>query len=60
MNTDWHFPIMIAASLVEFTLLLRLILGRAQFRRRLVTVIVVAVLVVFVGMLFGKYWLLLG
>jgi hypothetical protein len=60
MNTDWRFPIMIAASLVEFTLLLRLILGRALFRRRRVAVIVVALLVVVVGMLFGKYGLLLG
>ena len=60
MNTDWRFPIMIAASLVEFTVLLRLVLGRALFRRRRVAVIVVTLIVVVAGMLFGKYGLLLG
>ena len=60
MNTDWRFPIMIAASLVEFIVLLRLILGRSMFRRRRVAVLVVAFIVVVVGMLFGKYGLLFG
>ena len=60
MNTDWRFPIMIAASLVEFILLLRLVLGGAMFRRRRVAVLVVAFIVVVVGMLFGKYGLLFG
>lgn len=60
MNTDWRFPIMIAASLVEFTLLLRVILGRALFSQRRVAVAVVVLVVVVVGMLIGKYGLLFG
>jgi hypothetical protein len=51
---------MIAASLVEFVLLLLLVLGRAGFRRRIRAVIVVSLVVVVAGMLFGKYGLLLG
>ncbi|MGO4383434.1 hypothetical protein [Specibacter sp. RAF43] len=51
---------MIAASLVEFVLLLRLVLGRAAFRRRMVAVAAVSFTVVVAGMLFGKYGLLLG
>jgi hypothetical protein len=60
VGTEWHFPVMIAASLVEFVLLLRLVLGRADFQRRIRAVIVVSLIVVVAGMLFGKYGLLLG
>ena len=61
MSTDWHFPVMIAAALVEFVLLLLLVLGRAVFRRRTRAVVsVVSLIVVVAGMLFGKYGLLLG
>ena len=60
VGTEWHFPVMIAASLVEFVLLLRLVLGRVVFRRRNRAVIVVSLVVVVAGMLFGKYGLLLG
>jgi hypothetical protein len=55
VDTEWHFPIMIAASLVEFVLLLWLMLGHRTFRKRIVTVVVVSVTVVVGGMLFGKY-----
>jgi hypothetical protein len=60
MGTEWHFPVMIAVSLVEFVVLLRLVLGRAAFRRRRVAVAAVSLTVVVAGMLFGKYGLLLG
>lgn len=46
---------MIAASLVEFVALLRLVLTREVFRNRIAAVTVVAVIVVVAGMLFGKY-----
>lgn len=55
VDTEWHFPIMIAAALVEFVTLLWLVLGTATFRSRLAAVLVVALVVVVAGMLFGKY-----
>ena len=60
MNAASHFPIMVAASLVEFLALLLLVLGREVFRRRIVPVSVVAVVVVVVGMFLGKYGVQLG
>ena len=51
---------MIAASLVEFVALLRLVLTREVFRNRIAAVTVVAVIVVVAGMLFGKYGLQFG
>jgi len=55
MDTEWHFPVLIAASLVLYLGLLRLILGRTQFRLRLRAVLLVSLLVVVGGMMFGKY-----
>jgi hypothetical protein len=46
---------MIAASLLLFVGMLRLVLGRVQFRQRLGAVAIVSVIVVVFGMLFGKY-----
>ena len=46
---------MIAAALVEFLGLLWLVLGTKTFRRRIVAVGVVSVIVVVAGMAFGKY-----
>jgi hypothetical protein len=60
VDTEWHFTVMVAAALAEFVLLLRLVLGRAAFRRRLRAVIVVSLIVVVAGMLIGKYGLLFG
>jgi hypothetical protein len=51
---------MIAASLIEFVGLLLLVLGRSDLRRRIKAVIVVSLIVVVAGMLFGKYGLLLS
>ncbi len=55
MDTEWHFPVMIVASLGLYITLLRLVLGRVVFRRRLPAVLVVSSVVVVGGMLFGKY-----
>ena len=60
MSTEWHFPVMIVASLVEFTLVLWLVVGSATFVRRRIAVAVVAVVVVVFGMAFGKYGALGG
>jgi hypothetical protein len=54
-GVEWHFPVMIAASLVLFVGLLRVVLGPSVFRRRIRSVVFVSVLVVVGGMLFGKY-----
>ncbi|HYI33931.1 MAG TPA: hypothetical protein VEX88_10760 [Glaciibacter sp.] len=54
-NVEWHSPVMIAASLVLFVGLLRVVLGAGLFRRRLLSVAAVSVVVVVDGMLFGKY-----
>ncbi|MCU1447412.1 MAG: hypothetical protein JWP54_3070 [Cryobacterium sp.] len=51
---------MIVASLVEFAVVLRLVLGADTFRRRWRAVVVVSVVVVVLGMLFGRYGALIG
>jgi hypothetical protein len=55
VNTEWRFPIMIAASLLLYLGVLRLVMGRSAFRRRLAAVGVVSAVVVIGGMLIGKY-----
>jgi hypothetical protein len=55
INTEWHFPVMVVASLVLYLGMLRLVLGQAVFRRRIRTVVLVSLAVVVAGMLFGKY-----
>jgi len=53
--TVWHFPIMILASLLVFFLVIRIVLGKQEFNAKKHLVVVLAVIVVLVGMLFGKY-----
>jgi hypothetical protein len=60
VDTEWRFPVMILASLVEFVVLLRLVLGRSAFRDRIKAVVAVSAIVVVGGMLFGKYGATLG
>jgi hypothetical protein len=55
VNTEWRFPIMIIASLLLYVGVLRLVMGRALFRRRMSAVLVVSAIVVVGGMLIGKY-----
>jgi hypothetical protein len=60
MNTEWHFPVMIFASLLVFFLVIRVVLSAHEFRQKKYTVALLSVLVVIVGMLFGKYGATLG
>jgi hypothetical protein len=55
VDTEWHFPMMIGAALLEFALVLRLVLGGEVFHRRRAAVAVVTGCVVVLGMLIGKY-----
>ncbi len=60
MNTDWHFPIMILASLVVFFLVIRIVLSKQQFVQNYISIILLSVLVVIIGMLFGRYGAIWG
>ena len=55
MNTDWHFPIMIVASLLTFFLIIRIILSKQDFKIKRSQILLLALVVVVFGMLFGKY-----
>jgi hypothetical protein len=55
MNTEWHFPVMIFASLLVFLLVIRAVLPGQKFRQKKYTIGLLSVWVVVVGMLFGKY-----
>lgn len=55
VDTQWHFPVMIVVSLVLYLGVLRLVLGGEAFRKRIVAVGVVSVVVVVGGMFIGKY-----
>ncbi len=55
MNTDWHFPVMIFASLFVFFLVIRAVFPGQEFMQKKYTIVLLAVWVVIVGMLFGKY-----
>ncbi|PTX22206.1 hypothetical protein C8N40_10128 [Pontibacter mucosus] len=55
MNTAWHFPVMIFASLLVFFLVIRAVLPGQEFLQKKYTVLLLSVWVVIVGMLFGKY-----
>ena len=55
MHTEWHFPVMIFASLLVFFLVIRAVLPGQEFRQKKYTIGLLSLLVVVVGMLFGKY-----
>ena len=59
-DASWHFPIMILASLVLFFLIIRVVIGNIQFKERLKHIIWLSILVVVIGMLFGKYGAQMG
>lgn len=59
-STHWHFPIMILASLGVFVALLRIIMSKAQFMVSLKKIIFLSLVVVVLGMLFGKYGAMFG
>jgi len=54
-NSSWHFPVMILGSLILFNLIIRIVIGKKEFKNKVNTIIVLALLVVVIGMLFGKY-----
>lgn len=54
-NTAWHFFVMVAASFLVFFLVIRLVIGKQAFITQFRKIFFLSVLVVIVGMLFGKY-----
>lgn len=54
-NTAWHFPVMIAASFVLFYIVIWLVIGKAAFTKQLGKILLLSVVIVIMGMLFGKY-----
>lgn len=55
MNTEWHFPIMIVASLLIFFVIIRFVLSKTDFNEKRKQIFLLAIIVVVFGMLFGKY-----
>ena len=60
MTTEWHFPIMILASLLIFWVLIRIILSKIEFASKLKQILLLSLVVVVLGMLFGKYGAIYG
>ena len=60
INTAWHFPLMILASFALFYLVIRLVLGKKEFREKIKSIFILSLLVVVIGMLFGKYGAQMG
>ena len=59
-NTEWHFPVMIAASFVLFFLVIRLVVEKEAFVMQFKKIVVLSLVVVIGGMLFGKYGATMG
>ena len=55
MTKDWHFPIMLVASLLIFFAIIRLVLPKNIFKKKRNQIFLLALIVVVFGMLFGKY-----
>lgn len=55
MNTTWHFPIMIFASFILFFAVIWIVIGKAEFTSKIKKIILLSVICVVAGMLFGKY-----
>ncbi len=60
LDTAWHFPLMILASLILFYLIIRVVVGKIIFKEKIRSIIVLSLFVVVVGMLFGKYGAQMG
>lgn len=60
INTAWHFPIMILASLLLFYFILRIVVGKRNFIAKIKSIVILSFFVVVVGMLFGKYGAQIG
>lgn len=55
INTSWHFLIMIFASFILFFIVIRIVLGKQEFIEKKKTIILLSIIVIVFGMLFGKY-----
>ena len=55
ISTNWHFPIMIFASFIVFFLVIRIAVGKQMFFEKKYSIILLAIIIVILGMLFGKY-----
>lgn len=55
MNTEWHFPIMIIASIAIFFLIIRMVVSKNDFKQKRKQIFLLSLIVVVFGMLFGKY-----
>lgn len=60
MNTGWHFIIMIIASFILFYIVIGIVLGKQKFIERKYSIILLSMIVVIIGMLFGKYGAIWG
>ena len=55
MSTSWHFIIMIFVSFILFFIVIGIVLGRQKFIEKKYSIILLSIIVVIIGMLFGKY-----
>lgn len=55
ISTNWHFPIMIFASFIVFFLVIRIAVGKQTFFEKKYSILLLAIIIVILGMLFGKY-----
>jgi len=55
LETFWHFPIMIFVSLILFVIIIWLVLDKKDFNEKKRSIILLSVLVIIIGMAFGKY-----
>lgn len=60
MNTTWHFPIMIFASFILFFAVILIVIGKQAFNSGTKKIILLSLICVVAGMLFGKYGANLG
>jgi hypothetical protein len=59
-NTDWHFYIMIAVSLILFLIMIRIVLSKHEFMVKKNAIFFLSFIIVVIGMLLGKYGAKLG
>lgn len=55
MNTVWHFPIMIFASFILFFAVIFIVIGKQSFIAAKSKILILSLICVVAGMLFGKY-----
>jgi hypothetical protein len=55
MHTAWHFPIMIFVSLIVFLIMIRIVIGKREYIAKRKLIYLLSIVVVVLGMLFGKY-----